>query len=272
MGKCVLSVDYSRQIAPKHTHYHDCHQLLFVTGGTADVYVNNALHKVEAGNLVIFSRLEHHAVTAQSPDYTRYTLDLAPDISTLSRDGYRIYSVLFNRPVGFSNILDVGKMQEELCRLFEMIQRELQRKAPMHEDMLELLVQQLLIFIYRQTQGAFSAVEEDCFEIVHEIQNRFHREFQKQVSLTELAQSHNISVSYLSHLFKATTGSSVMAYLQSCRIAEAKKCLAQTNMRMSEIVERCGFSDSSNFSRIFRNATGLSPTDFRERFRRIENR
>ena len=272
MGKSVLSVDYSQQISPKRTHYHDCHQLLFVTGGTADVYVNNALYKVKAGNLVIFSRLEHHAVTAQSADYKRYTLDLAPDISAMGRDGYRIYSVLFNRPAGFCNILDMQKKQDELCRMFESIQGELQGQEPLHEDMLELLVQQLLIFIYRQTQSAFSAVEEDCFEIVREIQNRFHREFQKQVSLTEIAQAHNISVSYLSHLFKATTGSSVMAYLQSCRIAEAKKCLAQTNMRMSEIVEHCGFSDGSNFSRIFRNVTGLSPTDFRERFRRNENK
>jgi len=268
MGTSVLSADYSDHIAIKQTHYHDCHQLLFVTRGTAQVHVNNATHQVTAGNLVIFSRLEHHAVTGQSADYRRYTLELSPEIPAVSADGYRVYSILFNRPVGFCNIIDVGEEQQEFLRMFEAIYRELQKKGPMHEDMLELLVQQLLISVYRQTGDSFSAVDQNCIELVYQIQQLFHRNFQKQFVLGELAQSNNISVSYLSHLFKTTTGSSVMGYLQSCRIAEAKRCLAQTNMRIGEIVEHCGFSDSSNFSRTFRNVTGLSPTDFREHFRK----
>ena len=266
MDTAVLTVDYSDHISIKQTHHHDCHQLLFVTRGTVDVYVNNIRHRVSAGDLVIFSRLEHHAVTSQSQDYQRYILELRPDLSAMSSDGYRVYSILFNRPVGFSNILHVQKEQDRFCRMFEDIYWESQNQYPMGEDMLDLLVRQLLISIYRQMQDAFSAMEGDCLELVYQIQQRFHREFQKQYRLAELAEGYNISVSYLSHLFKTATGMSVMGYLQSCRIAEAKKCLAETNMRVGEIVEHCGFSDDSNFSRTFRNVTGLSPSDFRNRF------
>ena len=268
MHTTILSADYSDHIAIKQTHYHDCHQLLFVTQGTAQVFVNNASRLVSAGDLVMFSRLEHHAVSGQSSDYRRYTLELSPDIPAMSTDGYRVYSILFNRPEGFCNILDVRGQQQEFLRIFEAIRRELQNKGPMHEDMLDLLIQQLLISIYRQTGSTFQEVDRDCVELVYKIQQLFHREYRRQLTLGELAQSYNISVSYLSHLFKTATGSSVMGYLQSCRIAEAKRCLAQTNMRVGEIVEHCGFTDSSNFSRTFRNMTGLSPTDFRGRFRK----
>ncbi len=266
MASIVLSAEYSDHISIKQNHYHDCHQLLFVTKGTADIFVNNTKHTVTAGHLVVFSRLEHHAVTAQSKDYQRFVLELTPDVPMLGAEGHRVFSVLFNRPEGFRNVLDVSDQQGEFHRWFEDICREKQTKAPMYKDMLNLLVQQLLIAIYRQVPDAFSAMGEDGLELVYKIQTLFHREYHSQFTLGELATAHNVSVSHLSHLFKATTGNSVMGYLQSCRVAEAKKCLAETNMRVGEIVEHCGFSDNSNFSRTFRNMTGFSPSQFRERF------
>ena len=266
MAATVLTADFSEHVSIKQTHYHDGYQLLFVTRGTANVYVNNAVHKVSAGDLLIFSRLEQHAVKDQSGDYQRFILELAPDISATDREGYRIYSILFNRPAGFCNIVDMRGQQDAVCRMFEAICREIRDSAPMGEEMQRLLVQQLLILIYRQARDRFSVMEGAGFELVYPIQMRFHQQFQQQFTLQALAEELNISASYLSHVFKSTTGSSVMGYLQSCRIAEAKKCLAQTSMRISEIVEHCGFTDSSNFSRTFRSLTGLSPSAFRGRY------
>ena len=266
MAAVVLSADFSDRISIKQTHYHDGYQLLFITRGTANVYVNNAVQKASAGDLLIFSRLEHHAVKDQSRDYQRFTLELAPDISATDREGYRVYSILFNRPSGFCNLVDMRDQQAEVYRIFEAIHREVQTIEPMGEEMQRLLVQQLLICIYRQARDTFSVMEGAGFELVYPVQMRFHQQFQRQFSLQALAEELNISASYLSHVFKSTTGSSVMGYLQSCRIAEAKKCLAQTNMRIGEIVEHCGFTDSSNFSRTFRTLTGLSPSAFRARY------
>lgn len=268
MAITVLSAEYYENVEIKHTHYHNGHQLLFVTAGTATVYVNNAIQQISAGDLVIFSRLEQHAVADQSPDYRRYILELPPELPAGSREGYRVYSVLFNRPEGFQHVLKTGEKQKAFLGLFDAIYREQQSQAPLRGDMLEALVQQLLILICRQMPETVFAVKEDGFALVHQLQMRFHREYGKNYTLTQLARENNISPSYLSHLFKTATGSSVMGYLQACRLAEAKRCLAQTDMRIGEIVEHCGFGDCSNFCRTFRSATGLSPTAFRTRFRK----
>ena len=103
----VLSAEFYDNVTIKQTHFHDGHQLLFVTGGTATVHVNQTEYCVSAGDLMIFSRLEQHAVTDQSPDYQRFAMELSPDLSTLNRDAYRLYAILLNRPAGFCNRVDV---------------------------------------------------------------------------------------------------------------------------------------------------------------------
>lgn len=109
---------------------------------------------------------------------------------------------------------------------------------------------------------------EENFEIISDIQHRFERDYQKSFSLKLLAKEYSISVSYLSHRFKLSTGVSVMEYLLDCRLAAAKKKLASTDMSIGEIVESCGFCDNSNFTRTFRRKTGLTPSQFRKKYRR----
>jgi AraC-like DNA-binding protein len=50
-------------------------------------------------------------------------------------------------------------------------------------------------------------------------------------------------------------------------MANAKQMLAETDCSIGEIVEKCGFSDNSNFSRAFRKLTNMSPSDFRKKYK-----
>jgi len=49
-------------------------------------------------------------------------------------------------------------------------------------------------------------------------------------------------------------------------MAAAKKYLVESNFDVGTIVEKCGFSDASNFSRSFKRVTGSTPTKFRAQF------
>ena len=50
-------------------------------------------------------------------------------------------------------------------------------------------------------------------------------------------------------------------------MAKAKQMLAETDSSIGAIVEKCGFSDDSNFSRSFKKLTGLSPSGFRKKYK-----
>ena len=67
--------------------------------------------------------------------------------------------------------------------------------------------------------------------------------------------------------FKQVLGMTPLSYLQHERIAKAKALLASTGLSHVLIMERVGYSDLSSFRKLFRTHTGLTPTDYRERFR-----
>lgn len=266
MASVILSAGYAHQQSHKSTHYHDCHQIIYIARGSASIQMGSAIHTARAGHLVIFSRFEQHAVTSRSSDYERYVLHIDPHIPSGAENGQRLFSILSNRPAGFSNILDFHENADEIVGILQRITREKEHQNLLGDEMLNLLMQELLICIYRHFPEPFSVINEDFLEIVYLIQSRFETNYQERFVLAELAEEYGFSVSYLSHVFKKITGHSVMGYLLSCRIAAAKKYLAETTMGIGQIVENCGFSDSSNFSRSFKQFTGCSPTKFRQKY------
>ncbi len=244
-------------------HYHDCHQLILITHGHIRFWVNNTSYEAKAGEMVIFSRYENHTVTVLSEAYKRYVLQIDPKAVGIENRGY---ALLLNRPIGFCNAVDVRAQQSEIEQLFRLLIDECDRPQKLSEEMQQLLVNQLLILLYRNLPDT-SYFEEKTAKIIYAIQRQFEAQSFLEYSLVSLAKEYNISVSSLSHLFKKYTGFSVMDYLLSCRMASAKNFLSCTDFTVGEIIEKCGFSDSSNFSRTFKKLNGISPSAFRAKYK-----
>lgn len=83
-------------------------------------------------------------------------------------------------------------------------------------------------------------------------------------NIDEIAQEMGCSKSYLIHLFKRTTGVSIIEFLTSQRILSAKQLLLFTELSVYEIANTLGYNGTSQFSRTFKNATGISPSQFKK--------
>ena len=74
----------------------------------------------------------------------------------------------------------------------------------------------------------------------------------------------HVTPNYLSHLFKKETGQGFSQYVSKRRIEKAKLLLQSTRQSMAEIAEQTGFDNSSYFTTVFKQATGLSPREYRK--------
>jgi AraC family transcriptional regulator, arabinose operon regulatory protein len=82
-------------------------------------------------------------------------------------------------------------------------------------------------------------------------------------ALPELANSCQISVSRLSHLFKHEIGTNVKNYRVGCRLQVAAALLLSTTAPVKEIAYTAGYHHASSFVRAFKARFGFSPTCYR---------
>ena len=82
--------------------------------------------------------------------------------------------------------------------------------------------------------------------------------------MKNLGEQFNLSGNYIGKYFKACCGESLQAYISHCRLLEAERLLAQTDMTASEIAIQLGFTDESHFSHRFKDSKGMPPREFRK--------
>ena len=262
----ICSATYSEQPTGKSKHYHDGHQLLYIVKGHVSVTVNGESETVSEGTLLLFSRFEEHSIRVLDGEYCRYSLRISPDIPNIPENEI-LFSLLVNRAEGFCRAIRTGAVGPLIEGILERIVSEFSGDASFRSEMLEALFKELLIVICRLIPREMLPERNENAQLIYRLQKRFESNYSDDFTLSDLASEYHMSVSHLSHLFKEITGESVMEYLFACRLLAAKKYLATTGMPIGEIVSACGFSDDSNFSRVFKQRTGMTPSEFRSSYR-----
>ncbi|AXY73914.1 AraC family transcriptional regulator [Paraflavitalea soli] len=93
-----------------------------------------------------------------------------------------------------------------------------------------------------------------------------NQNFDKPITLGEVARLANMSEVAFSRFFKQRTGNTFIDSLTEIRLGHASRMLIDTTQSVAEIAYHCGFNNISNFNRIFRKKKGCTPRDFRESF------
>ncbi|HWF89916.1 MAG TPA: helix-turn-helix transcriptional regulator [Pyrinomonadaceae bacterium] len=88
-----------------------------------------------------------------------------------------------------------------------------------------------------------------------------------ELSLGEFAQSVNLSVWRLCHIFKSDVGMPPIRYLRLLRMARAKDLLESSFLSVKEIAYQVGLNDESHFVRDFKATYGYSPALYRSNFK-----
>ncbi len=103
--------------------------------------------------------------------------------------------------------------------------------------------------------------------IILKSETYLHAHFAERISLNQIADHVHVSPSYLSRLFHRETGQTLVDVLKTIRLNQACQLLKSTDLKSYEIATKVGIDDPAYFSQLFRKHTGLSPTDYRQKYR-----
>lgn len=100
--------------------------------------------------------------------------------------------------------------------------------------------------------------------VLARVQDFVRKNFDKELSLAELATEADMSESSFSRRFKSTVGMTPYQYVLSERIAEAKRLLRDTAWDISAVAGAVGFGGQSHFTTAFRKIVGVTPKTYRQ--------
>ncbi len=98
------------------------------------------------------------------------------------------------------------------------------------------------------------------------IKELVHAKMEDDLSLEELAQSVGLSTAHFARMFRKSTGETPHQFVLRQRLERAKAMLRAPDARVLDVAVACGFKTQQHFAQVFRDVSGISPTEYRRSF------
>jgi two-component system response regulator YesN len=167
----------------------------------------------------------------------------------------------------FIDFLSAGKLIREKYQLEEeapLNENKFRREAffdmPFIDDV-EMYIYQLYLSILSAKQNgkaAYSHIVKKCIDFIR-------NDYEHDIGLSKAADYIGVSHSYLSFIFKQETGINFNTALTQYRIEKAKRLLIATSLKIYQVAEQVGFSNPYYFSRVFKETSGYTCKEYRDK-------
>ena len=126
------------------------------------------------------------------------------------------------------------------------------------------------IRVFRSAQISAGDMSGDVDILTYKMTAFIEKKYAQDISLGDLAEFVGFSTSYTSRYFHKHTGRSFSNYLTELRIERAKKLISESDRPVvTTIAKSVGYNNPQFFSRTFKELTGLTPTEYAEKNRKL---
>lgn len=158
--------------------------------------------------------------------------------------------------------------KNEIILLMNRILQERESSEPGSEFLNYLLVLELFVLLSRalkmEWENSIKNKSPKLKELIGISINYIHNNFERDISLGDIAKFVFLSPSYFTRAFKEETGMSPISYLLKVRIERAKELLSDTGLKISDIALSVGFSNQQRFNEMFKKYTNITPLQYRK--------
>lgn len=113
-------------------------------------------------------------------------------------------------------------------------------------------------------EGLTNHNKENVETVIAKAQDYIHNNYHKDLSMEEVAELIDLSISHFCMLFKQVSGYTFLEYLTKIRMDKAKYILKNSNVKVYQVAPLVGYQDPRYFTQVFKKITGMTPSEFRE--------
>jgi len=260
-------------------HKHLFIEMVYIISGTATHVVLDKRYPAKKGDLFIINFDTPHAFFSDdraSEPFVAYDLMFTPDFLDQSITGsdtlealnssFLFYSLFHEKNQFTPDVSVSGNSYNKFGELFNKIYLEHRGREKGYLEIIRAYLMELIITIFRKTDSSSKKAEISRNDKAVSFALEYIRDnFDKRISVQNLANRVYLCQDYFSRLFHDVTGMTVTSMIQKVRVEHACHLLSTTNRTVADISSACGFDDVKFFYTVFKKSMNLLPGEYRKR-------
>ena len=223
-----------------------CHGLAYHTEGDKEyIFATGEKISVRGGDIIYLPKHSTYEVLVNSPgDCYAVNFDFSEDVS-------------------FSPFAVKTKKHSEILRYFKQANNAWETKKKSHILKCKAELYNIIYSMHESYNTQY--IPKDKLNLIAPAVDYIHETYSAEtVSIESLAQMCGISPEYFRKIFKNFFGTSPVNYINNLKITRAKELLESKMYSVTDAALQSGYTEMSHFSREFKKATGLSPSEFKK--------
>ncbi|WMJ85432.1 GH39 family glycosyl hydrolase [Anaerocolumna sp. MB42-C2] len=250
---------FCQRIGSVSKHWHRSIELLLVLSGDLDVWIETERFTLKENDLILINSNQVHET--YSKDCVLIALQVR--LSMFHMDWLNTENVFFhcNSSLQINN-KHFDYIREIIAKLIELNTSTVSYNQLLSYSYACRLIYELLIH-YKAEQPAVVRTQKQM-ERLGKLIEYIEKNYNREITLHELAELEYLSPSYLSHFFEKNMNISITNYLTKIRIEHSLDYLLNTDYSIEKIAELCGFSSPRSYASFFRKQYNELPSQFRK--------
>lgn len=258
---------------------HNSFELVYIKSGQGTFEISNETVSVGSNDIVIIKPNQYHKLEVESDSncdfivlYFKFLKQSKADYSEASLEDF--INFVSGKESGAFIKLKVSQ-KNDIIILLNRIYRE-KANAQIGSELLNyLMLMELFVLISRALKAEWeNSIKNKSPKLKELMQSAIQfilNNYERELSITDIARYVFLSPSYFTRAFKEDTGLSPIHYLLKVRIKRACELLEDSDMKIGEIAYSVGFSNQQRFNDMFKKQTKMTPMQYRNTARNIKN-
>ena len=252
-------------------HFHDDMEVVYVLDGTITLRNGYYTYNLKQGDVYILNDREMHSFESTGEDNMVMMLQL--DLTYFSRYYDNLRNSFFVTEMEDDSDESLDILRGILAKIMmEVLQKGYGYEHKVIESTHNLIACLMSDFRYFVMEdGKFKNEAKNKGNKIlagrlNRITDYMYDNYNRKLTLNEIAEREHLSIYYLSHIIKEAAGLSFQDLLSYIRVEESEKLLLGTNKKIGTIAEETGFSAVRYYIKHFEHWFGMHPQEYRKKY------